>query len=153
MGSLNGALEVVSALYYRHTFEKGQHVDVSILESTTNLQTELAEPQAWFVAGVNPSRTGLHYAAMFPAGFYKTKDGWTFVMLMTPGEWDRFADWFYEVSGNKEWLDPMYKGGAFSRAAYLDYLNPLVEEQFFSKLTMKECFEGGQSRPLYREFP
>jgi crotonobetainyl-CoA:carnitine CoA-transferase CaiB-like acyl-CoA transferase len=79
-----------AALVHRLQTGRGQHLDVSLLASTLAL---LPDPAAhFFESGVRPARAGNRNPHLTPAEAFQTKDGLINVVLMNPGQWERFCD-------------------------------------------------------------
>jgi crotonobetainyl-CoA:carnitine CoA-transferase CaiB-like acyl-CoA transferase len=79
-----------AALVHRFHTGRGQHLDVSLLASTLAL---LPDPAAhFFASGVRPERVGNRNPNLAPAEAFQTKDGLINVVLMNPGQWERFCD-------------------------------------------------------------
>jgi glutaryl-CoA transferase len=80
---------VNAALVHRFRTGEGQHLDVSLLASTLGL---LPDPVAhFFHSGVRPGREGNRNPMLTPAEAYRTPDGFVYVVLMNPEQWDRFC--------------------------------------------------------------
>ncbi len=82
---------VNAALVQRFRTGRGQHLDVNLLASTLAL---LPDPTAHFFAGggVRPLREGNRNPNLSPAEAFPTKDGLISIVLMNPGQWDRFCE-------------------------------------------------------------
>jgi crotonobetainyl-CoA:carnitine CoA-transferase CaiB-like acyl-CoA transferase len=79
-----------AALVHRFHTGRGQHLDVSLLASTLAL---LPDPAAhFFASGARPERVGNRNPHLAPAEAFQTKDGLINVVLMNPGQWERFCD-------------------------------------------------------------
>ena len=81
---------VNAALVHRLRTGRGQHLDVNLLASSLAL---LPDPVAHFFAGggVRPRREGNRNPNLAPAEAFATKDGLINVVIMNPGQWDRFC--------------------------------------------------------------
>jgi crotonobetainyl-CoA:carnitine CoA-transferase CaiB-like acyl-CoA transferase len=80
---------VNAALVHRFRTGEGQHLDVSLLASTLGL---LPDPVAhFFHSGVRPGREGNRNPMLTPAEAYRTRDGFLYVVLMNPDQWERFC--------------------------------------------------------------
>ena len=80
---------VNAALVHRLRTGQGQHVDVSLVGSTVGL---LPDPAAhYFETGARPGREGNRNPYLTPAEAYRTATGYINVVLMSPGQWDRFC--------------------------------------------------------------
>ncbi len=146
--SLYAASGIAMALEYRERSGHGQYIDVSIQEAMSTFAMEQGQAATWFVIKENPVRTGTHMVSAFPGGAFQVKDGWICMLVWTAQEWDAFAQWAFEVTGNKEWLDPMYKGVGHTRAQYVDYLTMMFEHSFLPKFTKNEFFHEAARRGI-----
>jgi crotonobetainyl-CoA:carnitine CoA-transferase CaiB-like acyl-CoA transferase len=80
---------IAAALVHRLRTGAGQHLDVSLLGATLGL---LPDPVAHlFDSGRRPERVGNRNPTLTPAEAFRTRDGWLNVVLMNPGQWDRFC--------------------------------------------------------------
>jgi crotonobetainyl-CoA:carnitine CoA-transferase CaiB-like acyl-CoA transferase len=78
-----------AALVHRFRTGTGQHLDVSLLASTLGL---LPDPVAhYFDTRVRPTREGNRNPNLTPAEAFQAKDGYVTIVLMNPGQWDRFC--------------------------------------------------------------
>jgi len=78
-----------AALVHRLRTGEGQHLDVNLLASTLAL---LPDPVAhYFDSGVRPGREGNLNPNLTPAEAFRTPDGFLYVVLMNPDQWDRFC--------------------------------------------------------------
>jgi len=91
--SLHGALGVVLALFARERTGRGQHVDVSYLDTTVALLA--ATPNMWyfFSDGATPSRGAGFLGGSYPYyAIYETKDGKLLTIGCTePWLWENFC--------------------------------------------------------------
>jgi CoA:oxalate CoA-transferase len=70
---------IMTALYERHTTGKGQHLDVSMLQSMLALQPLVAA--RLHATGKTPTRVGNRHAVSAPFGAFRAQDG-TFVLAV-----------------------------------------------------------------------
>jgi crotonobetainyl-CoA:carnitine CoA-transferase CaiB-like acyl-CoA transferase len=78
-----------AALVHRFRTGQGQRLDVSLLAATLGL---LPDPVAhFFHSGVRPGREGNLNPNLTPAEAFRTGDGFVYVVLMNPDQWDRFC--------------------------------------------------------------
>ena len=146
--SLYAANGIVAALWYRHTSGKGQLIDVSAQEAMVVFAGAGNQEVNWFILKKNPARTGARHEAWFPAGDYGVKDGRVCIAVWSATEWDSFAQWVWEVTGNTELLDPKYKGAGDVRYPYIDYLSEILSRDFFPKFTKLEIFHESARRGI-----
>ena len=92
--SLHGVMGIMFALYARERTGKGQHVDVSYLDTTIALLAATPNVRDYFADGTVPGRGlgvfGGNYAYY---GVYETKDGKSLSIACTePWLWENFCD-------------------------------------------------------------
>ena len=76
-----------AALVHRFRAGEGQHLDVSLLASSLAL---LPDPAAqFFESGERPQRVGNRNPSLTPADAFRTRDGYVFIVLMNPAQWER----------------------------------------------------------------
>lgn len=148
VASLYAAVGVVTALHMRHSSGQGQHIDVSAREAILSFTPMNAPSVNWFTIKENPARSGIRSELAFPSGAYKVKDGWVNLTVWTPRDWEIFAQWACELTGDREYLDPMYAGQPHARWPYKDYLDEMLDRDFFSKFTKVELFHEAQKRGI-----
>jgi crotonobetainyl-CoA:carnitine CoA-transferase CaiB-like acyl-CoA transferase len=110
-----------AALVQRGRTGAGQQLDISLLASTLAL---LPDPVAhYFESGIPPRRAGNRNPYLAPAEPFRTRDGHVTVVLMNPGQWDRFC----EVLGDPALrTDPRFATNA-ARLAHRDAFTARVE--------------------------
>jgi crotonobetainyl-CoA:carnitine CoA-transferase CaiB-like acyl-CoA transferase len=92
VSDLAGALcafgTVCAALVHSQRTGAGQHLDVNLVASTLAL---LPDPVAhYFDSGVRPTRQGNRNPNLTPAEAFATKDGFIQIVMMNPGQYERF---------------------------------------------------------------
>jgi crotonobetainyl-CoA:carnitine CoA-transferase CaiB-like acyl-CoA transferase len=92
VAALTGAFAVVAALVHRARTGQGQHIDLSMLETT---EMVLAEGLLEFtITGREPNRLGNHDRWMAPHNCYKAKGGptdWVTIAVGNEDEWRSFC--------------------------------------------------------------
>ncbi|WP_418318556.1 CaiB/BaiF CoA transferase family protein [Piscinibacter sakaiensis] len=127
---------ILAALMQRAQTGKGQHIDISMLES-------LAEWTSYplyyaFDGAPPPPRTGASHATIYPYGPFPTGDGGTVMMgLQNEREWAKFCDVVLLQPALAK--DPRFAGNA-KRVASRDALRALIVEAF-SGLTAPQVVE------------
>jgi formyl-CoA transferase/CoA:oxalate CoA-transferase len=108
------------ALIARGRTGRGQHVDISLLDSVTSLLTYQAG--RYFATGTSPARLGNRHATIVPYNTFATADG---VLVLAVGNDDQFQR-FCGVAGlPAAAADPRFTTNA-GRVKHHDALNPLV---------------------------
>src|SRR5215468_3334562 len=91
--SLHGALGIVLALYGREKTGRGQHVDVSYLDTTLNLLAATPNMRFFFSDGIAPRRGAGFLGGSYPYyAIYATRDGKLLTIGCTePWLWENFC--------------------------------------------------------------
>jgi crotonobetainyl-CoA:carnitine CoA-transferase CaiB-like acyl-CoA transferase len=124
LSGTHAAGAALAALHYRQKTGKGQHINLSFLESTTNaIGPELLD---YTVNARVRGHVGNRHGTMAPHGCYRCKgdDQWVAIAVGSDAEWRHFRD----AMGNPSWAE----GGNFDklqdRLSRLDELDVLVEK-------------------------
>jgi crotonobetainyl-CoA:carnitine CoA-transferase CaiB-like acyl-CoA transferase len=80
---------ILLALYARQTTDRGQHVDVAMLDSVAALLTYQAA--IVFATGQAPGRMGNRHPSIAPYDTYDTKDGPVVLAIGNDDQWRRFC--------------------------------------------------------------
>ena len=138
--SLHGVMGIMFALYARERTGKGQHVDVSYLDTTIALLAATPNVRDYFADGTVPGRGlgvfGGNYAYY---GVYETKDGKSLSIACTePWLWENFCD----TVGRPHLKSCAMQAGDFSTAAGETHAAARAElEPMFRERTRDEWFE------------
>jgi benzylsuccinate CoA-transferase BbsE subunit len=146
MASLFAAVSSMIALHRSSASGEGQHVDISIEETTASV-SHISGVGKWLDDGIIPRRCGTGLFASIPSGAYRCKDGLVYLMINRPLHWKALAEWVHEVSGNREILDPMFEGPSSNRQPYRELLDVYLSD-FTSQFTVDEIYREGQRRHL-----
>ncbi|MEO5841363.1 MAG: CoA transferase [Acidimicrobiales bacterium] len=140
--SVIGVFAIVSALIQRRRTDRGQHLDVSALESTTQLNTwGVPNTSAIINSGAKPNTLRSGNSPLYP--HLRTKDGFIRLVILAPRQWIALWEWM----GSPEALsDPMW-ATTVGRMQNMDVLNPMFEE-FFSTMTMVDAAAEAQRRGI-----
>jgi crotonobetainyl-CoA:carnitine CoA-transferase CaiB-like acyl-CoA transferase len=143
------------ALYGRQAAGRGQHVDVSILESVTWASYCAAE--WWSYAGMNMKREGTwrQQGLSRMQLLFKCKDGYILLFLLggtmaTKGEW-KLVEWMEEENMCPEWLkgfDWSKLDVSFVRQDFFDNLSDAIA-RFLSDKTKKTLFHWALKEELF----
>ena len=146
MASTCAAASTVIALLAASRSGRGQHVDIS-LQETTLAVSHISGVGKWLDDGIIPRRVGTGLTASVPSGAYPCRDGRVYLMVNRPAHWKALAEWIHEETGNKEVLDPLFEGPSSRRIEYRELL-----DLFISDLTtlhsVDEIFHEGQRRHI-----
>ena len=146
MASTCAAASTLIALLAASRSGRGQHVDIS-LQETTLAVSHISGVGKWLDDGIIPRRVGTGLTASVPSGAYPCRDGRVYLMVNRPAHWKALAEWIHEETGNKEVLDPLFEGASSRRIEYRELL-----DLFISDLTalhsVDEIFHEGQRRHI-----
>ncbi|CAG4885170.1 putative Succinyl-CoA--D-citramalate CoA-transferase [Georgfuchsia toluolica] len=140
------SVAITAALYYRDAVSgKGQDIDISMQEAMIVYALEQHPLMTYQFTGENPRRTGFESTFVTPTGLYPAKDGWVMLTMSSAAEWDTFAKWIYEETGNERILDEKYRGAPQSRIPYVDEIAAMVKV-FTGKQSRDDLFRISQER-------
>lgn len=89
-GGLFGALGVLSALHARSRTGRGQHVDISMLDSQVSMLNYMAT--MYFLTGENPGPLGNGHFVHVPYGTFRTRTNDIVIAVLSDAEWQRFLE-------------------------------------------------------------
>jgi crotonobetainyl-CoA:carnitine CoA-transferase CaiB-like acyl-CoA transferase len=111
---------VLLAIIARSATGRGQHVDLSMFDSTIALLTYQA--QRTLITGISPARAGNRHASIAPYDTFATSDGTLVLAIGNDDQWQRFC--------KLAQLHPAAREGKFAtnegRVRHYDELQPLV---------------------------
>lgn len=119
LAGIFGAVAVLTALRYRRTTGKGQHIDLSQLEALVNINAEaLLDYQ---INGRLRGRHGNHHWYMAPHGVYpcRGQDSWVALAISTDREWQALR----RAMGDPEWASDDRFSGVTGRKAFEEELD------------------------------
>jgi formyl-CoA transferase len=93
LSALFSCIGILAALNIRERTGKGQHIDVSLVDSVFASLENI--PQKYYVEGKVPERIGNRYEFIYPYDTFQAKDGWVVIGIANDAIWSRFL----EVSG------------------------------------------------------
>ena len=146
MASIFAAASSMIALYSSSISGEGQHVDISVEETTASV-THICGVGKWLDDDIIPRRSGTGLFASVPSGTYPCKDGMVYLMINRPLHWKSLASWINETTGNEEVLNPMFEGPSSNRQAYRDLLDVYISD-LTSQFTVDEIYHEGQRRHI-----
>ncbi|GAC1575265.1 MAG: CaiB/BaiF CoA-transferase family protein [Sphingomicrobium sp.] len=89
VGSINGPIGILAALYERERSGRGRQIDVSLMDGLAGMlgyQAQLA-----FFTGEDPKRLGSQHPNLVPYGIFPALDGSIVVACLTNGFWSRIC--------------------------------------------------------------
>jgi len=134
------------ALHHSRRTGSGQHVDISALEATASVN-HICGVGKWLDDGIVPCRGGTGLFASVPSGAYSCTDGLVYLMVNRPMHWQSLAEWIHEVTGNREVLDPMFRGPSSKRLPYRELLDLFISEMT-GRFSVDEVYREGQRRHI-----
>lgn len=134
------------ALHHRDRTGRGQHIDVSSLETMASI-THIAGVGKWLEDGIVPRRAGTGLVASVPSGAYPCRDGLVYLMVNRPAHWEALADWIHEVTGNQEVLLPEFRGPSSARLPYRELLDVFIGD-LTRQFSVDVAYHEGQRRHI-----
>lgn len=144
MASTTAAASSLIALRHARRSGRGQHVDISVQETTLAV-SHISGVGKWLDDGIVPRRAGTALTASVPSGAYPCRDGRVYLMVNRPAHWQALARWIHEETGNEEVLDPMFEGPSSRRIEYRELLDIFISDMT-CKHDVEEIFHEGQRR-------
>ena len=87
---LYGVIGILSALLSREQTNKGQHIDMSLLDVQISLLTYMATMQT--LSGIDPKPIGNAHFVHVPYNSFTTKDGFVVIAVITDAFWEALLD-------------------------------------------------------------
>ncbi len=146
MASTYAAVSSMIALQHATQSGAGQHVDISVEETTASV-THICGAGKWLDDHMIPKRMGTGLFASVPSGAYPCKDGLVYLMVNRPLHWKALAQWISEETGNTAVLAPLFDGPSSNRYASRDLLDFYITE-LTSRHSVDEIYREGQRRHI-----
>ena len=146
MASTVAAASSMIALYRSSLSGEGQHIDISVEETTASV-THICGVGKWLDDNIIPRRSGTALFSSVPSGAYRCKDGMVYLMINRPLHWKALAKWIHEVTGNEEVLSPIFEGPSSNRQEYRELLD-IYTSDLCSQFTVDEIYHEGQRRHI-----
>jgi crotonobetainyl-CoA:carnitine CoA-transferase CaiB-like acyl-CoA transferase len=127
-GGMYAAIAILAALAARASTDKGQHIDISLLDSTVSWMTYMAAN--FFATGRVPERMGSAHPTIVPYQCFETADG-QFIALAI-GNDKLFRNFCRAIQKEKLADDPQFSTNP-SRVVNRDRLIPILEQVFKQK--------------------
>lgn len=139
-GGVLGCFAALCALIQRRRTGRGQHLDVSALESLAQCNTwQLTNASATLNAGRELMLLRSGTSPVYP--LFATKDGYARPVILSPHQWRNMWEWM----GKPPEFEAEEWGETLFRMMNLDVLNPAIA-QLFAGYDMEECAKEGQRR-------
>jgi succinate--hydroxymethylglutarate CoA-transferase len=113
---------ILAALHARHRTGRGQHVEVSLYETSLAMLANVAS--SYLVAGKDGGRFGNGHPSIVPYTTYPTRDGMMAVAVGNDAQFARFA----EAVGRPEWARDARFVKNRDRVAHRDLLDGLIAD-------------------------
>jgi formyl-CoA transferase len=121
---------ILAALFEHQRSEKGQRIDISLLDSQIAWLANVASN--FLISGDKPIRYGNAHPNIVPYQTFKARDGYFALGIGNDNQWRQFC----EKAGKKEWADDYRFNTNSNRVKYRKELIPLLEDLFSqSKIT------------------
>jgi benzylsuccinate CoA-transferase BbsE subunit len=146
MASTCAAASSMIALFHGNLTGRGQHIDISIQETTLAI-SHVTGVGKWLDDGMIPRRMGTGLFASVPSGAFPCVDGEIYLMINRPLHWQALAAWIHEVTGEAAVLEPMFEGPSANRIPYRDMIDHFISD-LTRRYTVEEAYREGQSRHL-----
>ena len=95
--AVNALAAINGALLYRERTGKGQHIDISLLDTYFHQQEIAVQAYSASRGAIQPRRSGSHHYLLCPLGIYKGRDHYFFIMA----DWAKVCD----LIGRPELID------------------------------------------------
>ena len=125
----NAAIGILAALNARHNTGRGQHVDLSLLDSSVASMVNLA--QYYLTSGNTAPRLGNAHSTIVPYQVFASSDGH---IILAVGNDGQFAD-FCRVIGKEEWARDEKFNTNPARVANRETLIPMISEVIAAQTT------------------
>lgn len=87
MTGVHGLAAVASALFHRERTGRGQHVEVSLLDSYFHCHEINVQAYSGSGGAIRPTRSGSHHSAVCPFGIFRAPDGYVLVAVPVNHHW------------------------------------------------------------------
>ena len=87
MTGVHGLAAVASALFHRERTGRGQHVEVSLLDSYFHCHEINVQAYSGSGGAVRPTRSGSHHPAVCPFGIFRAPDGYVLIGVPADRHW------------------------------------------------------------------
>lgn len=126
-GGFFGALAIVSALHHRNETDKGQKLDISMLDCQISMTSYLTA--YYFIGGMVAGPQGSRHESIVPYEAFKTKDIWIVVACVTPKFWEGLC----RVLGHENLISDERFDDRMKRLINHDELFSILQKAFLQK--------------------
>ncbi|GIP34325.1 CaiB/BaiF CoA-transferase family protein [Paenibacillus sp. J2TS4] len=138
---LTATYSILAAYIHKVKTGKGQHVDVSLVES--GLPWFIWEAAAYFTNGTIPGPTGWRHRVLAPYQSIKTQDGYMMLGCANQRTWERFCT---DVLEKPEWIEDARFKTNTDRKQNVEELEAMIEEILAgqpNKVWIEKCEKAG----------
>ena len=123
---LHAGIGLLAALHHRNVTDKGQHVDVALLDCTLATMTNLA--QYYLTAGKPAARQGNAHSTITPYQAFEARDGWFVIAVGNDHQFEKLSRFL----NHPEWsVDEKFRTNS-ARTKNRDTLIPLIAAELKS---------------------
>ena len=119
----NAAFAILSALFYRNSSGRGQHIDIALADSCVAAMASVI--QIYLTTGKVPSPLGNGFEASAPGNAYRTKNGRIMLLAGRNSEWAKLA----KTLGHPEWLEDDLFTDVADRVRNRNQLDVMIEAE------------------------
>ena len=127
MTGLYAAIGILSALHARKESNKGQHIDVALLDCTLASLTNIA--QYYLTSGTPAPRCGNAHSTIVPYQAFEASDGWLVIAVGNDTQFERFA----KTIGHGEWAQDEKFATNSARVKNRETLVPMIADAIRKK--------------------
>jgi crotonobetainyl-CoA:carnitine CoA-transferase CaiB-like acyl-CoA transferase len=89
---VHGLAAIACALLHRARTGEGQHLDISLVDAYFHYHDIWVQSLSLSKGAAQPTRTGLHYSILCPAGMFKGRNGYIFVFSWLDHHWAKLCE-------------------------------------------------------------
>ena len=124
---LNASISILSALRYRDKTSKGQHIDISLMDSQVSWLSYVA--QSFLISGKIPNRIGNDHPSIVPYQTVMAKDG---LMVLAIANDRQFRDFCKFANLDNLYADPKFSSNS-ARVKNRKELNKILKKKYLQK--------------------
>lgn len=84
---VHGLAAIACALLHRERGGAGQYLDISLVDAYFSYHDVWVQAISASGGAIKPARTGLHYSILAPAGMFKAREGYIFILAWLDHHW------------------------------------------------------------------
>jgi crotonobetainyl-CoA:carnitine CoA-transferase CaiB-like acyl-CoA transferase len=104
---VHGLAAIACALLHRERTGEGQYLDISLVDAYFSYHDVWVQTISASGGAAMPSRTGMHYAILAPAGMFKAREGYIFIFAWLDHHWVKLCELMGrpELSRDQRFID------------------------------------------------